>query len=364
MAIRDWVLGKAIDALLTYKSRPSSIRRAIAARRLPHADHSISVSVNVAVVQMRLELVNDGVEFAEKYVGLVAEAVDRGAQLVVFPEYAWLPILGLLPPVRNLAQKGVTLENAAHELAPGGGLTVVDVLQTIAPAVRRVFETTAAELAVKCGVYLMPGTALTTDSAGHLFNTAYLYGPDGRLIGTQHKLHPTPMEKDWLTCGSKLDIWKTPIGKITAPVCMDFTYWETARVATMRGADILLDMSADATADQSFMAARGDESRVQESFAYSTRAFCVTQLFGLNFCGPSHVAASLGLVSSDTPFLARAKTSDQEEIISAQLNLARLSNFRANHPFDWNTRLYEKYLPEGYSHYRQHAAQQGRRVVY
>ncbi|MBI4786640.1 MAG: hypothetical protein HY782_06300 [Chloroflexi bacterium] len=355
MSIKDQFLSTAINALLTYKSRPSAIRSMLARRHYTRAQAPTRERVTVAVIQMRIELLDDSVRFAAKYYDLLRRAVEQGAQVVVFPEYAWLPILGLLPPVRELAQKGVTLEGAVNELAPDGGLTIEGVFKTIAPAVKRIFETTAAELAARFGVYLMPGSALKTDGAGHLFNTAYLYGPDGALIGTQPKLHPTSMEVDWMSCGNALDVWTLPFAKIAAPVCMDFTYWETTRVATLRGAEILLDMSADATADQPHLAARGDESRIQESYAYSTRAYCVSKLFGLNFCGPSHIAAPLGLCSDSMTYLAKAQTPDQEEIIVAELDLARLREFCAAHPRDWNYALYAKYLPSVYEAHRSQA---------
>jgi len=363
MSIQDRLLSAAINALLAYQSRPDSIRRALKNRKYTRASQPTHHRVTIAVVQMQLDLVDDGVQFADKYYSLVRDAVERGAQLIVFPEYAWLPILGLLPPVRNIARQGVSLDEAVNELGGGGGLTIESVFRTIAPAVKRIFETTASELAAQFHVYLMPGTALTMDRAGHLFNTAYLFAPDGSLVGTQNKLHPTPLEKDWLTPGCELGVFDVGFTKLAMPVCMDFTYWETTRLATLHGAELLLDMSADATANDYFLAVRGDESRIQESLAYSTRAYCITKLFGLNFCGPSHIAAPLGLYDNDTTYLTRAQTHDREEIIVADLDLARLREFRAAHPRDFNGALYKKYLPHAYAAYRARVTQDGKRKI-
>ncbi len=363
MSIHDWVLSQAVNALLAFKSRPGAIRRALARKKYTRIAPPTRERMTIGVVQMQADLLEDGVQFAEKYYALVRQAVERGAQLIVFPEYAWLPILGLLPPVRALADKGVTLEGAVDELAPGGGLTIDGVFRTLAPAIKRIFETTASELAARFGVYLMPGSALTTDGAGHLFNTSFLYGPDGALIGRQDKMHPTPMEVDWMSCRDSLEVWKLPFAGVAAPVCMDFTYWETTRVAALRGAEIVLDMSADATADQFYAAARGDESRIQECLCYSTRVYIVTKMFGLNFCGPSHIAAPLGVCSDETTFLAKAQTRDREEVIVADLDVARLRAFRAAHTRDWNPALYEKYLPSAYEAYRAQVKHDGRRIV-
>lgn len=363
MSIRDWFLGQAISALLTHKSRPGAIRRALSRRAYPRAAVPSPDSVVVGVVQMRFDLLDDGVAFADRYFDLVRQAVERGAQLIVLPEYAWLPILGLLPPVRELAEKGITLEHAVEELAPGGGLTIQGVFRTIAPAVQRIFETTGSELAKRFGVYLMPGSAMIADRAGRLFNTAYLFGPDGGLIGTQRKLHSTSLEVDWMTTGNDLGVFELPFGKVAMPVCMDFTYWETTRVATLRGADILLGFSAEEKGNEFYMAMRGVASRIQESYTYGTQAYGVTKLFGLNFCGPSSIVAPLGVWDDETIFMARTKTHDREEVIAAELDLAQLRKWRAAHPRDYNPALYRRYLPSAYAADRVRVTQDGRRKV-
>ncbi len=362
MTVKDRLFSTVINALLAYKSRPGAIRRALAKRRYTRASQPTRERVTVAVVQMQLDLIDDGAQFADKYYNLVRQAVERGAQLIVFPEYAWLPILGLLPPVRDLALRGVSLNDAVNELGGARGLTIESVFRTIAPAVKRIFETTARALSARFGVYLMPGSALTMDDAGRLFNTAYLFAPDGSLIGTQNKLHATSMEVDWMSCGSELKIFPLAFANVAMPVCMDYTYWETARVATRRGADILLGFSAEAKANDFFLAMRGIETGIQASPAYGTSAFCVTKLFGLDFCGPSAIVASIGVCGEST-FLAKAQTHDREEVIVAELDLARLREFRAAHPRDFNLALYEKYLPSTYTTYRARVTQDGKRRI-
>ncbi len=363
MTARDWLLGQAVRAMLAYKSRPDPIRRALARHAYSYARPVSAEVIVVGVVQMRIDLLDDAGAFAEKYYDLIRQAVERGAQLIVFPEYAWLGMLGLLPPVRALAQKGVTLQGAVEELGAGGGLTIQGVFRTIAPAVQRIFETVGSELARQFRVYLMPGSVLTIDQSGRLFNTAYLFGPDGALIGTQHKLHPTALEKAWMTPGRELNVLELAFGKLAMPVCMDHTYWETARVAALRGADILLDFSAEEKGNEYYMAMRGVAARIQESWAYGTQAYGVTKLFGLNFCGPSNIVAPLGVWDDQTIFMAQTKTHDQEEIIAAQLDLAHLRRWRAARPRDFNLELYRQYLPRVYEMYRVRTAQHGKRKI-
>ncbi|MDE3089478.1 MAG: hypothetical protein KGJ80_08855 [Chloroflexota bacterium] len=363
MSVRDWFLGQAVNTLLAFKSRPGRIRRALGRHRYLRARAPSADRLTVGVVQMQIDLLDDGAAFAEKYCNLIRQAVERGAQLIVFPEYAWLPILGLLPPVRALAEKGVTLQGAIDELAPGGGLTIEGVFRTIAPAVKRIFETTASELARGFGVYLMPGSAVIADKRGRLFNTAYLFGPDGVLVGTQRKLHATLLEKDWMATGDDLGVFELPFGKVAMPVCMDHTYWETARVAGLRGADILLGFSAEEKGNDYYMSMRGVATRVQECFAYGVQAYCVTKLFGLNFCGPSSIVAPLGVWDDESIFIAQTQTHDREEVIAANLDLAHLRKRRAARPRDFNLALYTRYLPGAYRAYQARVTHDGKRKI-
>ena len=365
MALKDYLLSSATPALLAYRSRSSAIRGALSRRLYSRAAAASADSIVIGVVQMRLDLIDDGVAFALKCYDLVQQAVERGAQLIVFPEYAWLPILGLLPSVRDWAAEGGTLQAAVGELAPGGGLTIESVFRTMLPAVRRIFETTGSELARRFGVYLVPGSAITSDRAGRVFTAAYLFGPGGELIGTQRKLHHARIERswNWLSVGSEVGVFDLPFGKLAMPVGIDYSYWESVRSAGMRNADILLGSSHEENEDKLFKSRRGVAARIQENYAYGAEACCVTKLFGLSFGGPSDIVAPLGVWDNESIFVAQTKTDDAEEVIAARLDLAFLRKWRAAHPRDLNVKLYRKYLPRAYEMYRTRVTQDGKRKV-
>jgi predicted amidohydrolase len=351
VTVKGWFRNQAERARLNLKSRPAVIRNALALNQYARARPPSPERVIVAAVQMKMDLLDDGVAFAHKYYDLVWRAVERGAQLIVFPEHAWLPLLGLLPPLREMAQQG------------GDGFALENLLRLLAPAVKNIFEATASELAARFGVYLMPGTTIIADGAGRLFNVAYLYGPDGALIGRQPKLHWSSTETSWMTCGNDLDVWTLPFGKVAAPVGTDYAYWETTRIAALRGAEIFLNASADASANDPYRAARGAQARLQEVFAYGVGAYAVASLFGFDSCGPSYVAAPLGVWDDAHIFLARAKSHNREEIVTAKLDLAHLRKWRAEHRRDFNHALYRKYLRGTYAFYRARANREGRRIA-
>jgi predicted amidohydrolase len=143
---------------------------------------------------------------------------------------------------------------------------------------------------------------------------------------------------------------------------MDYTFWETARLAYLAGAEILIDPAADHTGDNEWLVSRGVRMRVHESPCYGLHVFIVTDFFGLHWRGRSSVYAPVGLLQPGQHALAQAQSDNQEEVVVCELDMAALRAFRAEHAPDFNVALYEKYLPRAYAGYRA-SEQDGRRLV-
>ena len=157
---------------------------------------------------------------------------------------------------------------------------------------------TFSALAARHGVHILAGSAILTDESGRLRNTAYLFGPDGRVIGRQDKTHLVAEETAMgMARGVEVRTFDTPLGCLAAPVCMDHTYWETARIATQAGARILVDPSfeSDPAGYSVFKQLRGVWGRVQESPAFGAHCFLVGDLLGYRGRGRSMVCAPLDL---------------------------------------------------------------------
>ena len=81
------------------------------------------------------------------------------------------------------------------------------------------------------GVHIVAGSIILPDEAGRLYNVAYLFGPDGRVIGTQRKIHLFHIEQGWgVTPGHQINVFDTSVGKLafpswkdTSPRCMRST---------------------------------------------------------------------------------------------------------------------------------------------
>jgi predicted amidohydrolase len=360
-SLGDRLTELGLAAMLWYKSRPGWVSGALAQQPFHPAEPPSRDRVKVALVQMRVELVPSAADYALHAYRLTRDAVERGAQFVVFPEYAGAPLLGLLPGAQELAA-GRSMQAAIQELTKGVQASVGDVFRSVAPAARQVYLDTFSTLARKFNIHLVAGTIILPDVDGKLRSHAHLFAPDGHLIGTQRKLHLFTTEEGWLTPGDELRVFDLPFGRVAMPICMDHTFWETTRLAYLAGAEILVDPAADDTADNEWLAARGVRMRVQESPCYGLHVCIVTDFLGLHWRGRSSVYAPVDLLARGQRALARAASDDQEEVVVCELDMSALRAFRADHTPEFNLPLYDKYLPHTYADYRA-SEQNGRRVI-
>ena len=348
----DAVRDKAFRGLLWWNSRPSAIRRlvhrargAAGAAARPATGSGV---VRVAAVQMHLELTGSAEQYARKILHLARRAAEQGAELIAFPEDAATGLIGFIPGIEKLAAGG-DLQGAVREVA--GDAKVADVFRFISPAVRRIYEATFSAVARKFGVYIVAGSAILPNSRGEMVNVAHVYGPDGRKLGEQEKCHFIPMEVEWgLQTGDDLELFAAPWGRFAAPVCMDATYFETFRILSQRGAEVVVIPSANPEEYNPWKALRGIWPRVQESQVYGIHSCMVGRFMGLVLTGRSGVFAPMELTPAGDGILAQAASFDQEDVVVADLNLEELRRLRREQGVQrgFNLALYQRYLPGVY----------------
>lgn len=102
-------------------------------------------------------------------------------------------------------------------------------------------KTTAALLPVlkRTGMYMSVGIAERDAETGVAYNSAALLGPDG-IVGTYRKNGLNPQDQKVFAPGNTgVEVFVTPIGRIALLICYDDTYWQYARLAALRGAQII-----------------------------------------------------------------------------------------------------------------------------
>ncbi|WP_270887977.1 nitrilase-related carbon-nitrogen hydrolase [Pedococcus sp. 5OH_020] len=179
-------------------------------------------SLTVASVQLGLRPEKSVAGFLAHLESLVQASVERGAELVLFPELASTGLLGAIED---------------HEVTTR---TITSDYWRVLPQHMEAITTRLSELAEQYGVVLVGGSHNRVASDGTLRNTAVVAHPDGR-VETQDKTHLTPQEHDLGARGGD-DLLITTIGPFTAGVliCADIQYPELARFLVRKGVDLLL----------------------------------------------------------------------------------------------------------------------------
>jgi nitrilase len=171
-------------------------------------------SIRVAAVQLAPDLDQPG-GTVSKVVGAIAEAAEKGARLVVFPEtfVPWYPYFSfVLPPVLTGAEHIRLYDNAV--VVPG------PVTEAVATAARR------HSVVVALGV--------NERDHGSLYNTQLIFDADGRLALKRRKITPTFHERMiWgQGDGAGLAVVDSAVGRIGALACWEH-YNPLARYALM-----------------------------------------------------------------------------------------------------------------------------------
>ena len=170
----------------------------------------VTTPFKVAAVEFNPEFM----EFEKNIAGACAmaeEAAKNGARLIVLPEAA---ISGYI--YRDLAQFLPYMDTV-----PG---KTTDALSVITK---------------RYNCYIAIGIAERDADTGLTYNTGALVGPNG-FIGKYRKNGLNPSDILWFVPGNTgYPVFETELGRITMIICYDDTYWEPARVAAVKGCDII-----------------------------------------------------------------------------------------------------------------------------
>jgi len=270
----------------------------------------------VGLVQMAMS--RDPRENEEKAAAQVEEAARRGAEVVCLPELYRSPYFcqGEDPAFFDLAEDvpGPSSQRFQAVARKAGVAVIVPIFERRAP-----------------GLY---------------HNSALLVDADGSIRGTYRKMHvpddPAFYEKFYFTPGDLgFRAFDLAAGRVGALICWDQWYPEAARLTALQGAAILLYPTAigwhPAEKARHGAAQRDAWRTVQRSHAIANGVYVgsVNRVgfepgpsgqAGLEFWGSSFLCDPFGQV------LLEGST-DQEEILVGEVDLARIEEVRRNWPF-------------------------------
>ena len=177
----------------------------------------------------------------------VAEAVVRGATLLVFPEYGAMSIAHLDAATRSDLH-GQIAAMQAH---------------------REAWRDLHARLAATHGVHILAGSFPWRLDDGRYVNRAFLCFPDGK-VAHQDKCVMTRFEREqWnITSEPPIKVFDTTLGKLAVLICYDSEFPLLARAACEAGAEILLVPSCTDTLAGYYRVKVGAQARALENQCY------------------------------------------------------------------------------------------------
>lgn len=328
-----------------------------------------STAIQLVAVQMKMDL--DAYWSRDAFQRRIDDVMERVSRLidpslptlVAFPEDVglMLVLLGMqrrLGRVRHIAegiQKAIRslfvpalFARVRHRLA-----WVPALFWTRHAQIASVYFDVFAQAAKTYNVYLVAGSAVLPPYRlidgqvrwqegpirARLYNTSYLFGPDGSVLGRQAKVHLIDLEQEAalnLDQGSRDEIRtiETPIGRIGIAICLDSFEEDVVDALKDGGADILVQPSANPgpwSAEQQLDWLNSSYKRtfVEKKFAYAVNPMMTGAIWDLEFFGQSSIVArdetqaldSLGYADLEPMkgFLALAGDDTSEEILVARV---------------------------------------------
>ena len=110
-----------------------------------------------------------------------------------------------------------------------------------------------AELAREHRVYFQAVSIAEIDDEGRIYNTAYTFDREGKLIGKHRKVHLFDIyahgqqvfkESDTLSAGDTFEVFDTEFGKMAVNICFDIRFPESSRIPALKGARIIMNPGA------------------------------------------------------------------------------------------------------------------------
>ncbi|TVY10070.1 carbon-nitrogen hydrolase family protein [Paenibacillus cremeus] len=265
--------------------------------------------LRVSAVQYHLHTIHSFEEFAQQVEHYVKTAAEFEADFVLFPELFTTQLL-------SIGKGNGSREALSIEALPGFTEQYMELFK---------------KLTADTGMHLIGGTHIIEEN-GRLYNSAYLFYPDGR-VAEQRKLHITPTEvKEWsMAAGDGLQVFDTDKGRIAILICYDIEFPEIVRMAKAKGADVIFCPSCTDDRHGFHRVRYTCHARTIENQVYVVTTGTVGSLPTVDFMRGNYGQAAI-ITPNDVPFppggIMTAGEVNGDMVITGDLDLALLYEVR------------------------------------
>ncbi|KMZ41105.1 MULTISPECIES: carbon-nitrogen hydrolase family protein [Bacillales] len=265
------------------------------------------MKMRVSAVQYHLHTIHSFEDFANQVEHYVKNAQEYDTEFLLFPELFTTQLMSI-----------------GDE--QGNALPI-----TALPSFTDRYVELFRSLAANYEMHLIGGTHIIEEN-GKLYNTAFLFYPDGR-VGQQKKIHITPWEvKGWnMGAGDSLQIFETDKGKVAMIICYDIEFPEWVRIAKARGADVIFCPSCTDDRHAFHRVRYTSHARTIENQVYVVLTGTVGSLPTVDFMRANFGQAAI-LTPNDVPFPPRGILAEGEinhdMMVTADLDIQLLYDVR------------------------------------
>jgi len=258
----------------------------------------------VTVASVQLDVVLEDVDATmEKIAAWADKAAQENADVVIFPEL--------------ILSAGYGLEEKFYDIAqpvPG-------------PSTEKL-----GRKALQHKMYIIAGIA-ERDLTGTVYNTAVIIGRDGKYVGSYRKTHIFTPTESFFAPGAKLNVFDLDFGRIAIPICYDLEFPEPARVLCLKGAEMLLTMTAHWRGSGTVGTAENFIQTIYSARALENRVPVVLcNRVGFDPSLDDHFVGLSRIVDADGATIA-SMPDDREGMIIATLDLIEQRNKRRSYNY-------------------------------
>jgi len=314
-----------------------------------------SAAVGVAALQVQAKVYDNLAQYIADMNNYLVDAVNRRAQIVVFPAFAGLLPISGSPQLRTHLQR-LTLHEEDEEsvVLPVGGANIdshalSDALAHLSDYAYDAYFYTMSTLAARHRVYIMAGSTLYFEE-DELCHRAFLFSDEGALAGYQDKISEGPLELALqIPPESEIKVFQTPMGPVSILIGSDAHHFEIARVAAKLGAKILLCPGAFADNYEPVDSILGPNMRAQENRIYAAFSSLVGEA-GLGFSveGGGRIFAPNEFLRHKNGVAAKTLGRHEPDIAHLFLNLDKLEDISNPYTQDQNPEFMEKNIDRLY----------------
>jgi len=312
--------------------------------------------IRVSCVQREIKVTNSFLEYIERMREFVEEAAENKSDIVVFPEYNFFDLFGLIPgfiKLNNFLNKKA--KNVNGQSGGGGGEGLLRyIFKSISKEYQLAYETAMVDFAKRYNIFIYTGSYIINEN-GNLYNGGAIISKEGKILGRQKKIHLTDFEENiGLKRDEELKVFDIGISRMSFPVCMDATYYETFKMASQKGAEVVILPIANMEEYNFWRAIRGIWPRVQESYVFGAKASLNGWLAGIHFTGKAGIFAPIDMTENEDGIISISPYYEGDFLITADLDIKKLYDAREKAEYfgDVNEEFEKDYYNKVYKNFR------------